>query len=52
MNNMDIFLQPLVDELLELLNVGVHALDFSKQKGNRSFTLWAMVMWTINDFPG
>jgi hypothetical protein len=51
MNKMDIFLQPLVDKLLELWNVGVHALDFSKQEGNHSFTLQATVMWTINDFP-
>ncbi|KAL2894401.1 polyprotein [Bienertia sinuspersici] len=45
--DIDIFLQPLIDEL-KLLWVGVDAFDaYSKQ----NFRLRAALMWTINDFP-
>ncbi|XP_060959174.1 uncharacterized protein LOC133030448 [Cannabis sativa] len=44
----DVFLEPLVDELKMLWNNGVEAFDeYSKS----NFTLRAMVMWTISDFP-
>ncbi|XP_074373878.1 uncharacterized protein LOC141714245 [Apium graveolens] len=48
-NNIDVFLQPLIDDLKKLWeegepNVfGVHTKSF--------FTLKAILMWTINDFP-
>ena len=47
----DVYLEPLVEELLELW-IGVPAHDVSKDAGNRDFTLRAMLLWTIHDFPG
>lgn len=48
--NMDVFLRPLMRELLELWT-GVQALDYSQPEGSRAFSLRALVMWTITDFP-
>ncbi|XP_042950146.1 uncharacterized protein LOC122282038 [Carya illinoinensis] len=47
-NDIDVYLQPLVDELVELWEHGVPTYDAST-KG--TFTLHAALMWTINDFP-
>jgi hypothetical protein len=47
----DVYLEPLVDELLELW-AGVPAYDITKDMGQRSFQLRAMLLWTIHDFPG
>ena len=47
----DVYLEPLVDELLELW-AGIPAYDVSKDLGSRSFQLRAMLLWTIHDFPG
>ncbi|KAA0056223.1 uncharacterized protein E5676_scaffold460G00110 [Cucumis melo var. makuwa] len=44
----DIYLQPLVDELKELWNVGVHTYD---SVSGEYFQLRASLLWTINDFP-
>ncbi|KAL0007409.1 hypothetical protein SO802_008911 [Lithocarpus litseifolius] len=44
----DVYLQPLIEELRELWDVGVEAYDASSK--NR-FQLRAALMWTINDFP-
>jgi hypothetical protein len=49
-SNIDVFIRPLLKELQELWH-GVDALDFSKPQGNRTFTLRAILMWTISDFP-
>ncbi|KAL5570264.1 hypothetical protein UlMin_026839 [Ulmus minor] len=46
-NDIDIYLQPLIDELQELWN-GVYTYDASTKK---FFNLRAMLLWTINDFP-
>ena len=46
-NDIDIYLEPLIDELLELWN-GVYTYDISTKK---FFNLRAMLLWTINDFP-
>ncbi|XP_040361886.1 uncharacterized protein LOC112163960 [Rosa chinensis] len=47
-NDIDIYLQPLVEDLQLLWQNGVEAYDeFSKS----TFNLKAMLMWTINDFP-
>ena len=44
----DVYLEPLVEELRGLWDVGVQAYDaFSKEV----FQLRAALMWTINDFP-
>lgn len=44
----DVYLQPLIEELKELWEIGVHTYDASK---NEMFTLRASLMWTLNDFP-
>ena len=46
-SNIDVFLQPLVDEL-KILWSGVEAWDAYK---NEKFQLKAMLMWGIHDFP-
>jgi hypothetical protein len=50
--NIDVYLQPLIDELEELWQLGVPAWDLSKQPNDQLFNLWAMVIWTIHDYPG
>ena len=45
-----VFISPLVKELLQLWH-GVQAFDFSQLTGSHTFTLRALVMWTISDFP-
>jgi hypothetical protein len=46
-NDVDVYLQPLIDELLQLWK-GVETFDASSQK---EFPLCAALLWTINDFP-
>ena len=43
----DIYLQPLIEELKELWEIGVHTYDASKRQ---NFKLHAALLWTINDF--
>ncbi|XP_026430298.1 uncharacterized protein LOC113326836 [Papaver somniferum] len=46
--NIDVYLQPLIDDLIELWEKGVKVYDsFSKTE----FNLKDLLMWTINDFP-
>ena len=47
--NIDVFLRPLVNDLPELWK-GVPAIDMSKPIGERAFTLGALLLWTVNDF--
>lgn len=47
-NDIDIYLEPLVDDLKELWNNGVEVYDASTKS---MFNLKAILMWTINDFP-
>ena len=47
-NNIDVYLEPLVDDLKELWSNGVEAYDAAS---NSKFILKAILMWTINDFP-
>ena len=44
----DVYLQPLVEELKELWDVGVEAYDVSSKN---VFQLRATLMWTVHDFP-
>ncbi|GAU21906.1 hypothetical protein TSUD_34030 [Trifolium subterraneum] len=44
----DVYLQPLIDELQQLWNYGVVTYDASKK---HNFRMRAALMWTINDFP-
>nr|AAS79612.1 putative tnp2 transposase [Ipomoea trifida] len=46
--NIDVYLQPLIDELQLLWETGVLTYDVSLQQ---NFMMRAMLMWTINDFP-
>ncbi|XP_073269941.1 uncharacterized protein [Primulina huaijiensis] len=47
-NDIDVYLEPFVEDLKELWDIGVKAFDaFSKSM----FNLKAILMWTINDFP-
>ncbi|XP_035820340.1 uncharacterized protein [Zea mays] len=48
-NNIDVYLQPLVDELLQLWSKGVRMWDEHKKE---AFDLRAMLFVTINDWPG
>ena len=46
--DIDVYLQPLIEELQELWNVGVRTFDVSKRK---YFMMRAQLMWMISDFP-
>ncbi|XP_074374481.1 uncharacterized protein LOC141714884 [Apium graveolens] len=48
-NNIDIFLQPLIDDLKKFWKEGEP--DVYDAHTKSSFTLRAILMWTINDFP-
>ena len=47
-NDIDVFLEPLIDELKQLWVEGVMTYDAHSKE---TFRLHAMVLWTINDFP-
>ncbi|XP_042972746.1 uncharacterized protein LOC122304540 [Carya illinoinensis] len=47
-NDIDVFLRPLIDELTELWEEGIHTYDAYKRE---SFQLRAALLWIINDFP-
>ena len=49
--NMDVYLQPLIDELQTLWN-GICVEDISRPIGQRHFEARAILMWTMHDFPG
>ncbi|XP_016571056.1 uncharacterized protein LOC107868969 [Capsicum annuum] len=44
----DVYLQPLIDELNQLWIEGVETFDASLKQ---NFNLWAVLIWTISDFP-
>ncbi|XP_057247163.1 uncharacterized protein LOC130589685 [Beta vulgaris subsp. vulgaris] len=48
-NNIDVYMQPLKEELLDLWNNGVQTYD---KYNDQTFQLHAALMWTISDFPG
>ncbi|GLT42189.1 hypothetical protein SLA2020_162040 [Shorea laevis] len=47
-NDIDVYLQPLIEELRELWYDGVDTYDASKKE---NFRMHAALLWTINDFP-
>ncbi|XP_057771180.1 uncharacterized protein LOC130990991 [Salvia miltiorrhiza] len=47
-NDIDVFQEPLIDELKELWDHGIETYDASTDS---LFNLHAAVLWTINDFP-
>ncbi|KAL0325042.1 UNVERIFIED_CONTAM: hypothetical protein Sradi_5073500 [Sesamum radiatum] len=44
----DVYLQPLIDDLLQLWHVGVRTHDHAT---NQAFMMRAALMWTVNDLP-
>jgi len=46
--DIDVYLQPLIEELQELWNVGVRTFDALKKN---NFVMRAQLMWITNDFP-
>ena len=46
--SLDIFLQTLIDKLKELWSIGASTYDCSTKT---NFTMRAVLMWTISDFP-
>lgn len=49
--NMDVYLEPLVEELQELWR-GVDVMDGSKPARERQATIKAILLWTMHDYPG
>ncbi|XP_049410510.1 uncharacterized protein LOC125873672 [Solanum stenotomum] len=47
-SEIDVYLQPLIDELKLLWSDGVETWDISRKQ---NFNMCATLMWTINDFP-
>ena len=47
-NDIDVYLQPLIEDLMELWMNGVTVYDAFRES---TFNLKAILMWTINDFP-
>ncbi|XP_073139065.1 uncharacterized protein [Henckelia pumila] len=47
-NDIDVYLEPLIDDLKCLWDTGVEAYDAYREE---SFSLKAVLLWTINDFP-
>ncbi|XP_073221529.1 uncharacterized protein [Cicer arietinum] len=48
-NNIDVYLQPLIEELKVLWDLGVETCDASVKQ---TFQMRASLLWTISDFPG
>ena len=48
--NIDVYLTPLIEELLELWK-GIPAIDVSDEPPRQHFKLWALLLWCIHDFP-
>ena len=48
--NIDVYLTPLIEELLELWK-GVPAIDVSEEPSRQHFKLRALLLWCIHDFP-
>ena len=48
---MDVYLSPLIEELIELWTDGVLCYDAARWRSESRFTLRAILMWCIHDFP-
>ncbi|XP_021736439.1 uncharacterized protein LOC110702989 [Chenopodium quinoa] len=46
--NLDVYMQPLIEELKHLWEVGAHTYDISMKQ---NFNLRAAILWTVSDFP-
>ncbi|XP_016199365.1 uncharacterized protein LOC107640353 [Arachis ipaensis] len=47
-NDIDVYLQPLIEELKELWELGIETYDAAR---NKTFQMHAALLWTISDFP-
>ncbi|XP_039137103.1 uncharacterized protein LOC120274629 [Dioscorea cayenensis subsp. rotundata] len=47
-NNIDVYMEPLINKLKELWEDGIETFDASM---NETFRMRAAILWTINDFP-
>jgi len=47
-NDIDVYLQPLIEELKELWEMGVETYDVSR---DQKFQMHAALLWTISDYP-
>ena len=50
-DRMDVFLDPLIGELRELWMQGIVCNDAGRWRGEARFTLRAILMWCVHDFP-
>lgn len=51
-SDFDVFLQPLLEELLRLWNpAGVPTVDAACYNGQRTFNLRGILLWSLHDFP-
>lgn len=50
-DRMDVFLEPLVEELRELWTDGTICNNVGRWQGEARFTLRAMLLWCVHDFP-
>lgn len=50
-DNIDVFLAPLIEELRTLWEEGIMCTDAARWRGEARFTLKAMLIWCIHDFP-
>ena len=50
-NNVDVYLEPLIDELEELWR-GIEVIDMSRLASTKNFFLKAVLMWTMHNFLG
>lgn len=48
-NDIDVYLQPLIQELKDLWSEDVSTFDASQKE---TFCMWAALLWTVSDFPG
>ncbi len=47
----DVYLQPLLDELKMLWEVGINVRDVRQSNGESTFRLHAILLWMIHDLP-
>jgi hypothetical protein len=48
-SDIDIYLEPLIDDMLDMFVAGVRTYDSAKHE---YFQLRAAIIWTISDYPG
>ena len=49
--NIDVYLSPLIEELKQLWELGINCYDAARWHGEARFTLRAMLLWCVHDFP-